>query len=235
MGIYDLIVLGVILLTSLLGWRKGLATQVASIVSIVASFVVAVRFREPVAARIDAAEPWNRFAAMLILYLGTSLVIWLIFRQVRTSIERLKLREFDRQMGAVFGALKGIALASVGTLFAFTLLEEPQRQGIIHSRSGVWIAKLLNNSTAIMPPGGPAVPGTLPGAAGGGVRNAWHGRTAGSPYPPRRHAVRALGSTAGPPPTCRRDRRAATSRRTTSSEPATIGGPAIRGPHRGRR
>jgi membrane protein required for colicin V production len=151
-GIYDILVVVLILGATFFGWRKGLATQVASIVSIVASFAVAVRYREPVAAHIDAAEPWNRFAAMLILYLGTSLVIWLIFRQVRTTIDRWKLGEFDRQMGAVFGAVKGVALASVITLFAFTLLQEPQRQAIIHSKSGVWIARLIRSSTAIMPP-----------------------------------------------------------------------------------
>jgi membrane protein required for colicin V production len=151
-GIYDLLVLGLVLITTFLGWRKGLATQVASIVSIVASFAVAVRFREPVAVYIDAAEPWNRFAAMLILYLGTSLVIWLIFRQIRTSIDRWKLGEFDHQMGAVFGTVKGVALASVATLFAFTMLQEAQRQAIIRSQSGVWIARLIRGSTPIMPP-----------------------------------------------------------------------------------
>lgn len=152
MGIYDLLVLGLVLATTFFGWRKGLSTQIASIVSIMASFAVAVRFREPVAEHIDAAEPWNKFAAMLLLYLGTSLVIWLFFRQVQSSIHRMRLGEFDRQMGAVFGALKGVALASVITLFAFTLLEEPQREAIIHSKSGVWIARLIHSSTAIMPP-----------------------------------------------------------------------------------
>jgi membrane protein required for colicin V production len=151
MGAYDTIVLVIILATTFFGWRKGLATQLASIISMVASFVVAVRFREPLAAHIDAEAPWNRFAAMLVLYLGTSLVIWIAFRQIRTSIERMKLGEFDRQMGAIFGAVKGVVIAGVVTMFAFTLLQEPQRRMIIDSKSGVWIARFLHQATAIMP------------------------------------------------------------------------------------
>ncbi len=151
MGAYDTIVLVIILAATFLGWRKGLATQVASIVSLAASFMVAVRFREPLSTQIHAEEPWNRFAAMLVLFLGTSLVIWIVFRQIRTSIEKMRLGDFDHQMGALFGAAKGVVLAGLVTMFAFTLLQEPQRRMIIESKSGVWIAMFMNKATAIMP------------------------------------------------------------------------------------
>ena len=150
-GVYDTVILLVILFAAFVGWRKGLATQIASIISIFASYLVAVRFRAPVAAKINAEPPWDTFAAMLILYLGTSFLIWLVFRQVRTSIERMKMREFDRQMGLLFGALKGIVLAGVITMFAFTLLREPQRQAIIHSQSGYYIAKFMTGANSVMP------------------------------------------------------------------------------------
>ncbi len=151
MEIYDTIVLLIVLAGAFFGWRKGLATQVASIVSIVASYMVAVNFRATLAEKIDAAPPWNTFAAMLLLYLGTSLIIWLAFRQVRSTIEAMKLREFDHQMGALFGAAKGFILACVVTLFAVTLLHENQRQTIMHSQSGYLIARFLNNTAPFMP------------------------------------------------------------------------------------
>ncbi len=88
---------------------------------------------------------------MLLLYLGTSLIIWLAFRQVRSTIEAMKLREFDHQMGALFGAAKGFILACVVTLFAVTLLHENQRQTIMHSQSGYLIARFLNNTAPFMP------------------------------------------------------------------------------------
>jgi membrane protein required for colicin V production len=151
MQIFDILVLVVVGGAAILGWRKGLATQVASITSLAVSYVVAVRFRGQLAQHIDAVPPWNTFAAMLILFLGTSLVIWLLFRQIRASIERLKLGEFDRQMGFLFGALKGVVLAGLLTLFAFTLLGDTERQAIVSSRSGYWIAKFMQSATAIMP------------------------------------------------------------------------------------
>ena len=53
------------------------------------------------------AMPLNRFIAMFIIYLVCALVIWGIFRLVSGFIDRLKLKEFDRQMGAVVGLIKG--------------------------------------------------------------------------------------------------------------------------------
>lgn len=152
MQIYDTIVLLIILIAAFFGWRKGLATQIASIVSIAASYLVAVNFRSTLAAHIDASPPWNTFASMLILYLGTSIVIWLLFRQVRSTIEAMKLGEFDQQMGALFGAAKGFLIACIITLFTVTLLKpETMQDTIIGSRSGYLIASFLNRAESVMP------------------------------------------------------------------------------------
>jgi hypothetical protein len=110
-----------------------------------------MEFRDQVSSHINLAAPMNTFAAMLVLYLGSSMVIWLIFRVVRQSIEQLKLRDFDRQMGALVGAAKGGLIACLITLFAVTLLPEQQTQAIIGSRSGYFIARFLNQAQAIMP------------------------------------------------------------------------------------
>ena len=72
MQIYDIIMLTVLLVAIVMGYRKGFAWQVASLAAIFASYFVAIRFRDVVAERIDAREPWNIFLAMLILYVGCS-------------------------------------------------------------------------------------------------------------------------------------------------------------------
>jgi membrane protein required for colicin V production len=151
MQIYDIIMILVLVAASIFGAYKGLAWQIASLSSIFLSFVVACRFREPVSEYIDADPPWNTFAAMLILYIATSLAIWIAFRFVSGFIDRLKMKEFDRQLGALFGLAKGVVLSVIITLFAVTLLGEDQRQTIFKSRSGYYIAVLLNESHAIMP------------------------------------------------------------------------------------
>jgi membrane protein required for colicin V production len=133
------------------GAWKGFAWQVASLSSLVASYVVALMFRQQVAQFIDATPPWNMFLAMLILFLGTSLVVWVGFNFVAELIEKVKLKEFDRQIGALFGLAKGVLLCVLITLFAVTLLSEPQRKQICTSKSGYYIAILLDHADAVIP------------------------------------------------------------------------------------
>ncbi len=152
MEIYDIIMLIVLIGAMIFGAVKGFAWQLASIASIVVSYIVAYRFREPFSESIQAEPPWNRFLAMLILYLGTSLVIWVAFRMISGSIDRLKLKEFDRQVGAMFGLAKGALYCALITLFAVTLLGNKTRDKIVASKSGRYIAQVLDRSGAVMPP-----------------------------------------------------------------------------------
>jgi len=151
MEVYDIIMLAVLVAATIFGAWKGLAWQVASLGAIVASSIVTIRFQAPVAEMINAKEPWNVVLAMLILYVGTSFIIWIGFRFVATFIDRLKLKEFDRQLGAILGFAKGALLCIIVTLFAVTLLGENQRRSIIHSYSGYYIARLLDKSHAYLP------------------------------------------------------------------------------------
>ena len=82
MQTYDIVMLVVLVAATLFGAWKGLAWQIASLASIVASYFVAVEFRDQVAQMLTAEPPWNKFLAMLILYVGTYFVIWLAFRFV---------------------------------------------------------------------------------------------------------------------------------------------------------
>ena len=148
---FDILVLGIVGFTLIRGWLKGMAWQIASLAAITVSYFVAIQFRGPVAEQISVAPPWNTFAAMLLLYLGTSLVIWLMFRRVRQSIEKMKMRDFDRQMGALFGLAKGLALSGVVTLFAVSLSGQPMRQSILESKSGHAIAQMMVRADQIMP------------------------------------------------------------------------------------
>jgi membrane protein required for colicin V production len=70
---------------------------------------------------------------------------------VSRFIDRLRLKEFDRQIGALFGFTKGILLCVIITLFAVALLGDTQRKAIVRSRSGYYIAHLLDRSQLVMP------------------------------------------------------------------------------------
>ena len=151
MEAYDIIMLIVLLVATFFGFRKGLAWQIASLGAIFFSYIVAVRFRDVVADKINATPPWNMFLAMLILYVASSFAIWLLFQFVRGFIDRAKLKDFDRQLGAVLGMAKGVLLCVIITLFAVTLLGDDLRRQIIDSRSGLYIAHLLDRADAVMP------------------------------------------------------------------------------------
>ena len=151
MGIYDTIMLIIMGAAVFIGWRKGMVSQVAAIVSLVASFFVATNFYERVAGTISAAEPWNRIAGFVIVYLGTSLVVWIFFRQIRLSVKRMQLGDFDRQMGGLLGIAKGTALVTIITLVAVNLLTPGPRQAIAQSRSGYLVSHVVHVIDPIMP------------------------------------------------------------------------------------
>jgi len=150
MHAYDILMLVLLLGTTIFGAWKGMAWQLASLASLVLSAAVAVQFGGPLAPLFGESEPWNRFIAMLVLYLGTSLVIWLIFRFVSGVIDRVRLREFDRQIGAIFGLAKGVLLCLVVTFFAVTL-SEAARQAVLKSRSGYYTARLIQRADPVIP------------------------------------------------------------------------------------
>lgn len=150
MDIYDLLMLLVLGANLLLGFWKGMIWQVASIGSLVLSYFMALRYSTALAPMLGIDAPLNRFVAMLLLYLASALFVWLIFRAVSGFIDRLKLTEFDHQVGGLFGAAKGV-LWCVGITF-FTLSLIPMARGaVLESRSGHYIALLLNHANDVMP------------------------------------------------------------------------------------
>jgi membrane protein required for colicin V production len=148
---YDLFMLVVLVGATVFGAMKGMAWQAASLSSIVLSYFVALNFSGPLAPMFHQQAPWNRFLAMAVLYGLTSLSVWLVFRIVAGAIDRIKLKDFDRQMGALFGALKGALLCLAITLFAVTLSANA-RSAVLKSRSGVYISQVLNKAEHVIPP-----------------------------------------------------------------------------------
>jgi len=152
MQTYDLLMLLVLGAATLFGFWKGMAWQIASLASLVVSYVAALRFSEQLAPVFGDHAPWNRFVAMLVIYVAVSFVIWMAFRLVAGIIDKVRLESFDRQLGAMFGLAKGVLLCVAITFFAVTLLPPSQGEAIVASQSGRYIVALLDKSHAIFPP-----------------------------------------------------------------------------------
>lgn len=152
MQTYDLLMLLVLVCATMFGFWKGMAWQLASLASLVVSYLAALKFSERLAPTFGDTAPWNRFVAMLAIYIVTSFVIWTAFRLISGAIDKVRLEAFDKQLGALFGCFKGILLCIAITFFAVTLLPPAQGEMIVGSQSGKYIAQFLSKADAVMPP-----------------------------------------------------------------------------------
>lgn len=149
---YDYVMLAVLAISIIYGAIKGVAWQLAALGSVVVSAAVAVHSSAALAPHIHISEqePWNRFAAMAALFIATGGAIWLLFRLVSGVIDRLKLKEFDRQLGVLFGLAKGATYCIILTFFAVTLSESSRRL-VLESKSGPLIAHGIRDAAPILP------------------------------------------------------------------------------------
>ena len=148
---YDIAMLAVLGLATLMGLWKGMAWQLASLGSLVLSYFLALKFSAPLAPVFGSRAPLNRFVAMLVIYLVTSVFVWLGFRVVARFLDKIKLRDFDHQVGALFGFVKGVLLCLAVTFFALGL-SDALRDHILATKSGHYMAVFLDKAEAIMPP-----------------------------------------------------------------------------------
>lgn len=151
MSIYDILMLLVLGGAIFIGWWKGFAWQIASLVSIFLSYFVALNFRGILTPMITVEEPWNEAIAMFGLFLATALVVWIVFGFIRKNIEKLHLKTWDRQAGAIVGFVKGSLICILITFFAVTILGEQTKVNIVNSRSGRLITGAINRLAVAVP------------------------------------------------------------------------------------
>ncbi|MBA2115846.1 CvpA family protein [Bremerella alba] len=148
---YDFLMLAILGGAILWGLYKGMVWQIASFASLVASYFISMQLREPVANALGLQPPWGNQAAMLGLYMTTSLVIWVIFSMVNKTLKSFELKSWDRQVGAGLGLAKGVLLCIIVTMFAVALTKDDSRQQIVQSKSGFYITKVIDNLQGVMP------------------------------------------------------------------------------------
>ena len=152
MHTFVIFMLAVMVVCTIPGVWRGMVWQVASLAAIVLSyFSPRCGSASQIAPLFGSQGPLNKFIAMFVIYMVTSVVVWLVFRMVREFIDRLRLQEFDRQIGGLLGAAKGVLWCVAITFFAVSLLPGSRDQ-ILQSQSGHYIALLINRADRIMPP-----------------------------------------------------------------------------------
>lgn len=142
--------IGIVLGAIVLGGWKGFAWQLAGIVSLILGFVVAIPLSSVAAPLFGKTAPLNRFVAMAVLYVATSLGVYLVAFIYRRFLERFQLHHWDRHLGAVFGGLKGWMLVLILTLFAVTLSVRA-RDAVMNTKVGTYAAISLDAVHPVFP------------------------------------------------------------------------------------
>lgn len=148
---YDFVMLGILVYAAWQGAARGLVMQLAWIVAIVLCFKFADKLSPQIEPMISVeSEQLRHWIAMFILYLGFSLGSFLVARTLSNAIEKAKFQEFDRQLGGLFGLLKGALLSLVVTFFAVTL-SDGLRETVLRSKTGHIACLVLDNVRPLVP------------------------------------------------------------------------------------
>lgn len=148
---YDFVMLGILVIAAWQGAARGLIMQLTWIVAIVLCFKFSDKLSPSVEPLISVeSEKLRHWIAMLVLYLGFSLGTFLVARSLSNAIEKAKFQEFDRQLGGLFGLLKGALVCLVVTFFAVTLSEN-LRQTVRKSKTGHIACVFLDNAQPLIP------------------------------------------------------------------------------------
>ena len=147
MQTYDIIMLAILGVSVFLGFWKGFAWQIATVAAFVVSYFVSAQFSVQIAQYLGI----NELIAMFGLFIGTSLLIWIGYGFVHKQIEKMHLKSFDRQIGALVGLGSGIVICLIVTFFAVKLLGDSMSQKIVQSNSGNYITKLIGKMDGVLP------------------------------------------------------------------------------------
>jgi len=149
--IFDLLVVIVILAGAALGVWKGFAWQLAAIVSLLAGWAVAIPLSKPLAPLFGSTAPFNRFVALAVAYFLVSLGVYVLALVHRKTIEACQMKEWDKHLGGVFGAIKGYLFALMLVFFSITL-SGSLRDPVLKTRTGWLMARTMDVLHPVWPP-----------------------------------------------------------------------------------
>jgi uncharacterized membrane protein required for colicin V production len=151
MALYDLVMVVILIVAAYRGGTRGIVYQLAAIATRVCCFLFAGRLAPQLATLLPGLEPpWNRWSAMFLLYVGFSFITFGTARILHGWIEKAKIEDLDRHLGAVFGLMKGLVFCLVVTFFLVTSSDR-MRDTVVQSASGYAAAIIMDRLHPVMP------------------------------------------------------------------------------------
>jgi len=120
MSAFDLIVIGIVALSTVFAFWRGLIRVVMSLVALIAAVLAAIQFSPAVAAMLPAlGDPVTRYvAAFALIFIVVALVGALLGWVLSRAIRAIGLGFVDRLLGAVFGVARGVLIVVIAVLLA---------------------------------------------------------------------------------------------------------------------
>lgn len=127
----DIVILLVLAGGLIRGFSTGVVRQVAGIIGLILTFVVAVALMKPVGQIVSAStgipEGWAPLAGFLVIFLALQIVLFMAVRFIETVVGALRLTTVNRLLGGVLGAFKAALVLSVAFLvLAYAGLPGPE-------------------------------------------------------------------------------------------------------------
>ncbi len=113
MAVADLVLLGVLAVSLILGAWRGFVYEVLSVIGWAVSFYLAQWFAPEVATKLPlqgTASPVRYAAAFALIFIGAVFVAGLLAVLIKKLVEAVGLRPVDRTLGAAFGVVRGLIL-----------------------------------------------------------------------------------------------------------------------------
>ena len=152
-GWVDMVLLGVITLSAVVGLWRGLVFELMSLAGWVVAYGVAQAFSPQLGAYIPVGTPGTSLhqAASYFAAFVLALLVWsLLARLVRMLIQATPLTVPDRLLGGAFGMLRGVVvLLAVTTLVAFT--PAVGSAAWTDSQGASWLGSLLHGLKPVLP------------------------------------------------------------------------------------
>jgi membrane protein required for colicin V production len=117
----DLVILGVMFLSGLVGFVRGLVREVLSIAAWLGAAVVAVTFLPTVKPYVSNWVPspeWVDPAGYILLFVVSLIVFSLIAKVIGGAVRSSAVGGVDRSLGLVFGVARGLVLAIAAYIIA---------------------------------------------------------------------------------------------------------------------
>lgn len=146
---YDGVMALIVVFATVHGYWKGATWQIAPIMSLVLGYMIAMPM-SVTTAHYFGEPPQNRLFALVTIYIIVSLIVYLMVRSFRAGIDKAKLTEFDRHIGALLGLVKGV-LVTLAITVIMLIYSPMARDQILKSESSTIAAKIINAVYPILP------------------------------------------------------------------------------------